>query len=84
MFVFQNARRHCRLHFAREKCWLPVSIPERLENVAKTIGDPHRVMAGSDCGFETIAGRGRVAEDVVWAKFKSIAEGAKLASSRLF
>ena len=48
------------------------------------IGDPHRVMAGSDCGFETIAGRGRVAEDVVWAKFKSMAEGAKLASSRLF
>ena len=43
-----------------------------------------RVMAGSDCGFETIAGRGRVAEDVVWAKFKSMAEGAKLASSRLF
>ena len=50
----------------------------------ETIGDPHRVMAGSDCGFETIAGRGRVAEDVVWAKFKSMAEGAKLASSRLF
>ena len=50
----------------------------------RTIGDPHRVMAGSDCGFETIAGRGRVAEDVVWAKFKSMAEGARLASSRLF
>ena len=41
-------------------------------------------MAGSDCGFETIAGRGRVAEDVVWAKFKSMAEGARIASSRLF
>ena len=62
----------------------PEVIAERLENVAKTIGDPHRVMAGSDCGFETIAGRGRVAEDVVWAKFKSMAEGAKLASGRLF
>jgi 5-methyltetrahydropteroyltriglutamate--homocysteine methyltransferase len=62
----------------------PEVIAERLENVAETIGDPHRVMAGSDCGFETIAGRGRVAEDVVWAKFKSMAEGAKLASSRLF
>ena len=45
---------------------------------------PQRVMAGSDCGFETIAGRGRVAEDVVWAKFKSMADGARLASSRLF
>ena len=62
----------------------PEVIAERLENVAETVGDPHRVMAGSDCGFETIAGRGRVAEDVVWAKFKSMAEGAKLASSRLF
>jgi 5-methyltetrahydropteroyltriglutamate--homocysteine methyltransferase len=62
----------------------PEVIAERLENVAETIGDPHRVMAGSDCGFETIAGRGRVAEDVVWAKFKSMAEGARLASSRLF
>ena len=62
----------------------PEVIAERLENVAKVIGDPHRVMAGSDCGFETIAGRGRVAEDVVWAKFRSMAEGAKLASSRLF
>jgi 5-methyltetrahydropteroyltriglutamate--homocysteine methyltransferase len=62
----------------------PEVIAERLENVAKVIGDPHRVMAGSDCGFETIAGRGRVAEDVVWAKFKSMAEGAKLASERLF
>src|SRR5947209_8989127 len=62
----------------------PEVIAERLENVANTIGDPHRVMAGSDCGFETIAGRGRVAEDVVWAKFKSMAEGARLASERLF
>jgi 5-methyltetrahydropteroyltriglutamate--homocysteine methyltransferase len=62
----------------------PEVIAERLENVAKVIGDPHRVMAGSDCGFETIAGRGRVAEDVVWAKFKSMAEGAKIASARLF
>ncbi|MEA2929298.1 MAG: 5-methyltetrahydropteroyltriglutamate--homocysteine methyltransferase [Hyphomicrobiales bacterium] len=62
----------------------PEVIAERLENVAETIGEPRRVMAGSDCGFETIAGRGRVAEDVVWAKFKSMAQGAELASSRLF
>jgi 5-methyltetrahydropteroyltriglutamate--homocysteine methyltransferase len=62
----------------------PEVIAERLENVAETIGDARRVMAGSDCGFETIAGRGRVAEDVVWAKLKSMAEGARIASSRLF
>jgi 5-methyltetrahydropteroyltriglutamate--homocysteine methyltransferase len=62
----------------------PEVIAERLEQVAQVIGDPRRVMAGTDCGFETIAGRGRVTEDVVWAKFKSMAEGAKLVSSRLF
>jgi len=62
----------------------PEVIAERLENVARVTGDPSRVMAGSDCGFETIAGRGRVAEDVVWAKFKAMAEGARIASQRLF
>jgi len=62
----------------------PEVIAERLERVAAVVGDPHRVMAGTDCGFETIAGRGRVAEDVVWAKLASLSEGARLASARLF
>ena len=47
------------------------------------MGEPHRVIAGTDCGFDTSAGMGRVAEDVVWAKLKSLAEGARLASERL-
>jgi 5-methyltetrahydropteroyltriglutamate--homocysteine methyltransferase len=47
------------------------------------VGDPRRVMAGTDCGFDTSAGMGRVTEDVVWAKFKAMAEGAKIASQRL-
>jgi len=42
------------------------------------------VMAGTDCGFESIAGKGRVAEDVAWAKLAAMSEGARLASSRLF
>jgi 5-methyltetrahydropteroyltriglutamate--homocysteine methyltransferase len=54
-----------------------------LENVARTIGDPTRVLAGTDCGFDTSAGRGRVAEDVVWAKLTAMAEGARIASRRL-
>ncbi|MEO7402444.1 MAG: hypothetical protein ABIU95_02105, partial [Burkholderiales bacterium] len=57
----------------------PEVIAERLERAAEVIGDPRRIMAGTDCGFETIAGRGRVAEDVVWAKLESLTEGAKLA-----
>jgi 5-methyltetrahydropteroyltriglutamate--homocysteine methyltransferase len=61
----------------------PEAVAERLERVAVAVGDPHRVIAGTDCGFDTSAGMGRVAEDVVWAKLKSLAEGARLASTRL-
>jgi len=42
------------------------------------------VMAGTDCGFDTSAGMGRVASDVVWAKLRSLTEGARLASARLY
>jgi len=61
----------------------PEAIADRLERVAAAVGDPHRVIAGTDCGFDTSAGMGRVAEDVVWAKLKSLDEGARLASQRL-
>jgi 5-methyltetrahydropteroyltriglutamate--homocysteine methyltransferase len=61
----------------------PEVVADRLENVARTIGDPTRVLAGTDCGFDTSAGRGRVAEDVVWAKLAAMAEGARIASKRL-
>jgi 5-methyltetrahydropteroyltriglutamate--homocysteine methyltransferase len=62
----------------------PEVVADRIERVAKAVGDPSRVMAGTDCGFDTGAGMGRVAEDVAWAKLASMAEGARLASSRLF
>jgi 5-methyltetrahydropteroyltriglutamate--homocysteine methyltransferase len=41
-------------------------------------------LAATDCGFDTSAGMGRVAEDVVWAKLRALKEGAQLASQRLF
>ncbi|CAH0313313.1 epoxyalkane--coenzyme M transferase [Roseomonas sp. CECT 9278] len=62
----------------------PEVVAERLERVAQVIGDPHRVMAGTDCGFDTSAGRGRVAGDVAWGKIRAMAEGARIASRRLF
>jgi 5-methyltetrahydropteroyltriglutamate--homocysteine methyltransferase len=62
----------------------PEVVADRLERVAAVIGDPTRVLAGTDCGFDTSAGWGRVAEDVVWAKLASLADGARLASQRLF
>jgi 5-methyltetrahydropteroyltriglutamate--homocysteine methyltransferase len=61
----------------------PETVADRLENVARAVGDPTRVIAGTDCGFDTSAGMGRVTEDVVWAKLAAMAEGAKIASERL-
>ena len=61
----------------------PEVVAERLERCALEVGDPTRVLAGTDCGFDTSAGMGRVATDVVWAKLRTLAEGARLASDRL-
>ena len=62
----------------------PEVVADRIVAVAERIGDPQRVIAGTDCGFDTAAGFRDVAEDVAWAKLKSLAEGAAIASSRLF
>ena len=62
----------------------PGVVAMRLERVAQVVGDPRRVIAGTDCGFDTSAGMGRVAEDVVWAKLAAMRDGAQIASRRLF
>jgi 5-methyltetrahydropteroyltriglutamate--homocysteine methyltransferase len=62
----------------------PETIAERIERVVEVVGDPRKVQAGTDCGFDTSAGMRRVAEDVVWAKLASLSEGAKIASGRVF
>jgi 5-methyltetrahydropteroyltriglutamate--homocysteine methyltransferase len=62
----------------------PQVVADRLVRVAEVVGDPRRVLAGTDCGFDTAAGIGRVAPDVVLAKLGSLAEGARLATARLF
>jgi 5-methyltetrahydropteroyltriglutamate--homocysteine methyltransferase len=62
----------------------PEVVADRIERIAGAVGDPRRVLAGTDCGFDTSAGMGRVAEDVVWAKLTALKEGAQLASQRLF
>jgi 5-methyltetrahydropteroyltriglutamate--homocysteine methyltransferase len=62
----------------------PETIAERIERVAEVVGDPRKVQAGTDCGFDTSAGMRRVAEDVVWAKLAALGEGARIASQRLF
>jgi 5-methyltetrahydropteroyltriglutamate--homocysteine methyltransferase len=62
----------------------PEVVAERLQRVAEVVGDPRRVQGGTDCGFDTGAGSGRVAEDVVWAKLAALSNGARIATERLF
>jgi 5-methyltetrahydropteroyltriglutamate--homocysteine methyltransferase len=61
----------------------PEVVAERIELAARAVGDPHRVLAGTDCGFDTAAGMGQVADDVVWEKLRALRAGAELASQRL-
>lgn len=62
----------------------PQVVADRLVQVARVVGDPSRIMAGTDCGFDTSAGMGKVAHDVVWAKLAAMSEGARLASQELY
>jgi len=62
----------------------PEVVAERLEHAAEVVGDPTRILAGTDCGFGTAAGFGEVAEEVVWEKLRSLRAGADIASGRLF
>ncbi|MBL8690765.1 MAG: cobalamin-independent methionine synthase II family protein [Rhodospirillaceae bacterium] len=61
----------------------PKLVAERICRFAEVVGR-ERVLAGTDCGFSTFAGVGRVDPDVVYAKLKSLAEGAAIASDRLW
>jgi 5-methyltetrahydropteroyltriglutamate--homocysteine methyltransferase len=62
----------------------PEVVADRIARVTAVLGDPSKVMAANDCGFDTSAGWGRVAPDVVWAKLCSLRDGARIASERLF
>ena len=61
----------------------PEVVAERLATVARSVGDPRRIIAGTDCGFDTSAGIGDVAPSVVWEKLEAMRVGADLASDRL-
>lgn len=61
----------------------PRVVAERIERYAGIIGR-ERVIAGTDCGFSTFAGFGVVDPDIVYAKLETLAEGAALASAKLW
>ena len=62
----------------------PQVVCERLVRAADCVGDKTRIIAGTDCGFGTMAGDTFTAEDVVWQKLQSLVDGAKLASKDLW
>ena len=61
----------------------PEWIAQRIRTFADIVGR-ERVMAGSDCGFSTFAGDGLVDPDICFAKLRSMAEGATLATRQLW
>jgi 5-methyltetrahydropteroyltriglutamate--homocysteine methyltransferase len=61
----------------------PLLVAERICRFADIVGR-ERVIAGSDCGFSTFAGFGPVEPDIVYMKLAAMAEGARIASSRLW
>jgi 5-methyltetrahydropteroyltriglutamate--homocysteine methyltransferase len=59
-------------------------VAQRICHYADIVGR-ERVIAGVDCGFATFAGRAPiVATSIVWSKFKALAEGAQIATQRLW
>ena len=61
----------------------PEVVADRLVRIARVVGDPTRVLAGTDCGFDTSAGIGDVAPSVVREKLRALRAGADLASARV-
>lgn len=61
----------------------PHLVAERIERYSRIVGR-ERVIAGTDCGFGTFAGFGAVHPDIAYAKLESLAEGARIASARLW
>ena len=61
----------------------PELVAQRIGRFAGVVGRD-RVIAGADCGFASFAGSNEVHPSIVWAKFKSLVEGARLASKQLW
>jgi 5-methyltetrahydropteroyltriglutamate--homocysteine methyltransferase len=61
----------------------PEVVSQRILRYADIVGRD-RVMAGSDCGYGTFAGFGKVHPLICWAKMRTLAEGAALATKKLW
>ena len=59
-------------------------IADQIETYARLVGREY-VIAGADCGFSSRATyKPEVHPRIVWAKFEALAEGARIASRRLW
>jgi len=62
----------------------PELIAQRLLRFAEVAGREN-IMGGADCGFASFAATEQeIHPSIVWAKFKNLAEGARIASERLW
>lgn len=61
----------------------PQAVADRIVRFARIVGREN-VIAGSDCGFSQAEMIQRVHPTVMWAKFESLAEGARIASRTLW
>jgi 5-methyltetrahydropteroyltriglutamate--homocysteine methyltransferase len=61
----------------------PQLVAQRLIRYADLVGR-ERVLGGTDCGFGTFAGFGPVYPAFCWLKLRALADGAKLASEKLW
>jgi 5-methyltetrahydropteroyltriglutamate--homocysteine methyltransferase len=61
----------------------PELVAQRICRFADIVGR-ERVIAGTDCGFGTFAGYGKLDPDISFKKLRAMAEGAAIASKRLW
>jgi 5-methyltetrahydropteroyltriglutamate--homocysteine methyltransferase len=61
----------------------PRVVADRIVRFARLVGREN-VVASTDCGFAQLEHVARVHPQVMWAKFASLAEGARLASEELW
>jgi 5-methyltetrahydropteroyltriglutamate--homocysteine methyltransferase len=61
----------------------PQLVAQRIERYARLVGRD-RVMAGVDCGFSVHVGMQGIDPDVAWAKLHALAQGAEIATGRLW
>lgn len=62
----------------------PLLIADEIETFARLVGREN-VIAGADCGFSSRASyKPEIGARIVWAKFEALAEGARIASARLW